>query len=164
MKSNKVGRAYLPFLGGFTLGVLLTCVGVVVGIRSMMVVRYESPKSFDETVAAVEQAIKDNGWVSPGTMNMNKSLAKHGVHFAPKVRLVQACKAPYAAKVLADARHMATMMPCRFAVYEGQDGKVHIAKLNTGLMGKLFGGTVAEIMGGKVAVDEEKILRSILGK
>ena len=67
-------------------------------------------------------------------------------------------------EVLTDARHMSTMMPCRFAIYEGKDGKVHIAKLNTGLLGKVFGGTVAEIMGGKVAVDEEKILRSILGK
>ena len=164
MKNNRRGRAYLTFLGGFVLGILITCVGVVAGMRSLMIVQYESPKSFDETVTAVERAIKANGWASPGTMNLNKSMAKHGVKFAPQVRLVQACNAPYAAKVLTDARHMSTMMPCRFAIYEGKDGKVHIAKLNTGLLGKVFGGTVAEVMGGKVAADEEKMLRSVLGK
>ena len=112
MNGNKSGKAYLPFLGGFALGVLLTSVGVVAGIRSFMIVQYESPKNFEETVKVVEQAIKDHGWASPGTMNLNKSLSKHGVHFGPKVRLVQLCKAPYAAEVLTDARHMATMMPC----------------------------------------------------
>jgi len=38
-------------------------------------------------------------------------------------------------------------MPCTLAVYEADDGKVYISKMNTGLMGKLFGGTVAEVVG-----------------
>jgi uncharacterized protein (DUF302 family) len=164
MKNRRSGRAYLPFLGGLALGVLLTGAGGIAAMRSLMIVEYESPLSFDATVSAMEQAVIKNGWSSPGTMNLNKSLAKHGVRFGPRVRLVQLCKAPYAAKVLEDAREMATMMPCRFAVYEGPGGKVRIAKLNTGLMGKLFGGTVAEVMGGKVAADEQKMLDAVLEK
>lgn len=162
--SHKKGKALLPFVGGLALGILLSGAGVIVGMRSLMIVEYESPMNFDETVQAVEKAVKDNGWASPGTMNLNKSLAKHGVLFKPKVRLVQLCKAPYAAKVLADARHLSTMMPCRFSIFEDKNGKVRIAKLNTGLMGKLMGGIVAEVMGGNVAADEEKILRAVLGK
>jgi uncharacterized protein (DUF302 family) len=160
---RKRGKALLPFIGGLALGVALTLAGTIVGMRSLMVLRYDSPRGFDETVRAVEQAARAQGWATPGTMNLNKSMAKHGVSFKPKVRLVRLCKAKYASKVLGESRHMATMMPCRIAVYETDDGRVRVAKLNTGLLGKLFGGVVAEIMGGKVAADEEKILRSVLG-
>jgi hypothetical protein len=49
-------------------------------------------------------------------------------------------------------------MPCSIGVYEGDDGRVYVAKMNTGLMGKMFGGNVAQVMGGAVAEDEAKIL------
>jgi uncharacterized protein (DUF302 family) len=162
MNAEKRGRALPAFVGGLALGVALALAGIVVGMRSLMVLHYDSPRGFDETVLAVESAAKAAGWATPGTMNLNKSMAKHGVNFKPRVRLVRLCKAPYAAKVLGGARHMATMMPCRIAVYETDEGKVKIAKLNTGLLGKVFGGVVAEIMGGKVAADEEKILATVL--
>jgi len=39
---------------------------------------------------------------------------------------------------------------------------VYLSKMNTGLMGTMFGGTVAEVMGGPVAADEKAILASVL--
>ena len=41
-------------------------------------------------------------------------MAKHGVEFKPRVKLVKLCKAEYAQSVLASDRHISTMMPCTF--------------------------------------------------
>jgi hypothetical protein len=38
------------------------------------------------------------------------------------------------------------MMPCRVSVYPTTDGQVIISRVNTGLVSKLFGGPVAEVM------------------
>ena len=110
----------------------------------------------------LQRAIKDAGWVSPGVRNMNKSMAKQGVSFDKQVRLVKMCKAEHAKSVLATDRHVATLMPCVIAVYEGNDGKVYVSSMNMGLMGKMFGGNIAKVMGGAVADKERKILSSVI--
>ena len=35
------------------------------------------------------------------------------------------------------------MMPCTISVYEKSDGKTYIGSMNAGLLGRVFGGTVA---------------------
>ena len=55
---------------------------------------------------------------------------------------------------------VSTLMPCAFGVYE-TGGRVHVTGLNTGLMGKLMGGNVARVMGGRVGPDEKKILECL---
>ena len=63
---------------------------------------------------------------------------------------------------MATDRYISVMMPCTFAVWQGDDQKVYISRMNMGLMAKLFGGNIARVMGGKVAEDEKKILAGIL--
>ena len=43
------------------------------------------------------------------------------------------------------------------------NGRSWKGKMNTELMGKLFGGNIAEVMGNKVARDEVAILAALLG-
>jgi uncharacterized protein (DUF302 family) len=50
---------------------------------------------------------------------------------------------------------MSVFMPCTISVYEKSDGKASIGTVNAGLLGRMFGGTVAEIMGKKVAADQK---------
>jgi uncharacterized protein (DUF302 family) len=52
-------------------------------------------------------------------------------------------------------------LPCKVAVYEEDDGSVKLARMNIGLMAKVFGGKVGEIMGGRVAREEHDILRKV---
>ncbi len=52
-------------------------------------------------------------------------------------------------------------MPLAWGVYEGEDSKIYISRLNVGLMGKMFGGNIAKVMGGAVASEEKTILRDI---
>ena len=82
--------------------------------------------------------------------------------FKPRVKVIDICKADYAVKVLRDSRHVACLMPCTLAVYETDNGGVSISKMNTGVMGKVFGGTISEIMGDKVTKDIDQILKPII--
>jgi hypothetical protein len=50
------------------------------------------------------------------------------------------------------------MMPCTISVYEKQDGKVYIAHVNAGLMGRLFGGTISEVMGGPLSDEQNQFV------
>ena len=45
---------------------------------------------------------------------------------------------------------------------EGDDGRVYVAKMNIGLMGTVFGGTVADVMAGSVSRDEARMLDGIV--
>ena len=106
----------------------------------------------------------DHGWFVSGgePIDMNKSMAKHGVIFKPRVKLVKLCKAEYAKSVLTTDRHISCMMPCTMAVWEADDGKVYLSEMNMSLMAKMFGGNVAKVMGGNVVKEEEKMLEGLL--
>lgn len=163
-KTKKSGRK--PFVvGGLVGGVAgaLLCGLVVVGaMPKMMIVTRESRLGFDETVAALEEAIPAHGWVVSTVSDMNQSMAKHGVEFVPRVKLVKLCKPEYAKSVLTTDRHVSTLMPCTMAVWEGDDGKVYLSKMNMSLMARMFGGNIAKVMGGSVARDEHAILVDIV--
>jgi len=162
-KQKKTHRfALLYVLVGLVAGAALTGAAVVTAMPKMMIVTQESRLGFDETVAALEQAIPEQGWVVSTVADMNKSMAKHGVAFEPRVKLVKLCKPEYAKSVLTTDRHVSTLMPCTLAVWEGDDGKVYLSKMNMPLMAKMFGGNIAKVMGHSVARDERTILSGIV--
>jgi uncharacterized protein (DUF302 family) len=130
----------------------------------MMIITERSTLGFDETVAALEDGVTARGWSLPGTMDMNQSLAKHGQTLAKRVKVIKLCKADYAKDVLTTDTHVACLMPCSIAVWEGDGDQVYVSKMNTGLMGKMFGGNIAKVMGGRVARDEEVIMATVLEK
>ena len=152
----------LALILAFLAGAIATTLVFISVARSQMIQVARSPLSFDETVSALEDgAMAAEGWSSPGTRDMNAMMAKHGVDFQPRVKLVEMCKAPYAAEVLKDDRKIATLMPCAVAVYEDDRGQVWYSKMNVGLMARIFGGTVGRVMGLGVAKEEKQILASL---
>lgn len=157
-------RFFLTGMAGFVAGLIVMGALVYAVMPDMMIKTYQSPAGVEETVKTLNQAIEEEGWSSPGTMNMNKSMAKHGVEFEPKVRVVQLCHPDYASSVLQTDRYVASLMPCAFAVWEGEDGNTYVSKMNTGLMGKIFGGNIARVMGGHVAEDEHTMLKKVLNQ
>jgi uncharacterized protein (DUF302 family) len=151
------------FVLGTATGAILTVVAVVAFMRTKMIQVLTSPLGFQETLEALERGLqKAESWSSPGKRDLNAMMRKHGVEFSPRVTLFELCKAPYAREVLQDDRRMATLMPCALAVYEDDDGRVRISKMNTGLLGRFFGGTVGRIMGGLVSKEEKTILGAVL--
>jgi hypothetical protein len=49
-------------------------------------------------------------------------------------------------------------MPIEIGIYEDKSGRVYVSELNVGLLGKMFGGTIAEVMG-----DAGKDIKDIIG-
>jgi len=149
---------------GLAVGVLLSVISIFLMMPSMMIVTQQCRLGLDETVSALEKSIVENGWVISTITDMNKSMAKHGVEFTPRVKLIKLCKPEYAKSVLETDRHISTIMPCTFSVWQGDDGKTYLSKMNMELMAKMFGGNVARVMGGDVAEEEEKMLEGLLKK
>jgi len=162
-----VSSKWVPRIG-------LLLVGFVAGAAAVALIGWQAMPSMmlnvhqsrygtvDETCEALRKGIEANGWSCPAVRDMNKSMAVHGVTFARPVRIVELCKAEYAERVLATNPEVSTLMPCAWGVYEGPDGKVYVSGMNMGLMGKMFGGTIAEVMGTDVAADEARILHDVV--
>jgi len=155
-------RVMIMFLAGIIAGAFLSGAILVTAMPSMMIITKESRLPFDETVESLKKRIKEKGWSVSSVIDLNKSLAKHNVSFSPRITQIKLCRPEYAESVLTTDRHVSTMMPCTFSVWEGADGKIYLSKMNMGLMGKMFVGNIAKVMGGRVAKDEKVILAGLL--
>ena len=66
-----------------------------------------------------------------------------------KVKIVALCNPHYANRILSNDKDkvVTTMMPLGIGVYETRDGSVFMSEMNVGLVGMMFGGAIAEVMG-----------------
>ena len=137
---------------GIVIGAVITSVAGWLIMPTQMIKEQQSPMGFEETVAHLEKNVANGGWKVSAIMRLDKSLAKEGKTVLPGASF-KICKPDYGEKVLKDddARFLSVMMPCSIAVYEKTDGKTYISTMNAGLMGRMFGGTAAEVMAGPVA-------------
>ena len=144
---------------GIVGGVLVTGITAASVMPKMMLHEKESPLGYAKTIQQLEEAITNGGWIISRKMDMQKSIAKYGKTIPP-VTLLKICQADYAEKILNtdEAMYVSVMMPCSIAIYQKSDGNTYVSTMNTGLMGKLFGGVVADVMAGPVTEDEEKFM------
>lgn len=149
---------------GFLAGILVVAGAGYVMMPHMMFNETVSPFGFEETIARIQHNIQDNpelqanGWSLSGLRNPAKAVQEHGGNVLP-VMMIEACSTKYSGPILKEdtVRFLSILMPCKISVYKKQDGKVYIGTMNAGLMGKMFGPLVGEIMG-KVALDQKKFL------
>jgi len=150
---------------GVVVGVLVAATAMISMMRTRMVTAMRSPRSFEETCAAVERVVPSvEGWGFPSDpLDMHAKLSAKG--FAPgnlrRARSYFVCKPAFAQKVLQSRPEMSAIMPCSWSVYELTDGSVYLAKMNIGMMARMFSGTVGATMG-LVARDEQRFLAEIL--
>lgn len=150
----------VKFIGGLITGVVLTG-GLAWGMAgSLMFNERESPFDMEETVARIQHNIQQtgNGWVLSGLRNPARAVQADGGNTLP-VMMVEACSTKYSKPILNDdaTRMLSILMPCKISVYKKNDGKVYVGTMNAGLMGRMFGPMVGEVMG-KVAEDQQKFL------
>ncbi len=160
--SGKWKPSIIVMLVGLVTGTGLMALSGCQSMSRRMVTVHESKyQDVDRTCEALRAAIEAQGFTCKGVLNLNQSMAKHGVHLDRQVRVVQFGRAKYAHDMLADTPEVSAFMPCAFGVYEGDDGKVHISGMNRALMAQMFGGTVADVMGKRVARDEAAIFKAL---
>ena len=156
-------------------GVMFLVFGIVIGILSTVAVGWNvlpnmmldvkpSELPFAATVTAVQVGAKENGWLVPKVYDLQKSLKKAG-HEISRAKVISICQPDHAFKLLSDddSKIVTAMMPFRIGIFEVEDGGVYVAKMNTGMMSKMFGGRIESVMG-EVAVEEQAILRGIVGE
>ncbi len=156
--------SFLAWLGiGFVLGAaVLGAVLWRIAPRLMLSER-RSPLGLDETVSRIEEAAKAAGWNVQSVLPLEESVKKQGGPEVRPVRLVNLCKGEYSGKILAEdgARLVSVMMPCTISVYQKSDGTVWMGSMNPGLLGRMFGGVVSEVMAGPVAREQARFLASV---
>lgn len=115
---------------------------------SIMLIKARSNRSYIDTITALGEALKaEQDWIVKAENDYQQSTA----NFAPieRVGSLNICNPRYASKILAnDAnRGVTAFMPLAIGVYENKQGQVCVSRLNVGLLGMMFGGTIAEVMG-----------------
>ena len=147
-------------IGGFIAGMLVVAVLGYNFMGSLMFREIPSPFGVEETVARIQQNIQStgNGWTLSGLRNPGKAVEADGGNTLP-VMMLEACSTRYSGPILKDdsVRFLSILMPCKISVYKKNDGATYIGMMNAGLMGKMFGPLVGDIMG-KVAQDQQSFL------
>ena len=134
--------------GWILVGMFLMGLIVWFTIPSLMLIRHKSSRGYDETVAALSEALEQKqGWHVLTVNDFQKSTADFVA--MERVGSLNICNPRYASKILAnDAdRGVTAIMPLAIGVYEDKQGQMYISQLNVALLGMMFGGTIADVMG-----------------
>lgn len=135
----------------FLLGALVGAAAVVLMLwrqaPSRMLNTNVSRFGFDETVRALITATEAAGWKVQTVHPIAEIIAEKG-HTVRPATVIEICRADLAGRILADdaGRRVTALMPCRVAVQEDAAGRVHVSRMNSGLLSRLFGGVVQTVM------------------
>ncbi|VGO14492.1 hypothetical protein PDESU_03054 [Pontiella desulfatans] len=148
------------FVYGAVFGIAVGLVAAALTMPKLMLKEAASPLGYEETIEHIQKKVTDGGWKVSALMRLDKSLAKEGKDVLP-VASFKICQPDHAEQILRDddARFLSVMMPCSIGVYEKADGKTYISTMNSGLMGRLFGGTAQQVMGGAVADETAEFVK-----
>lgn len=145
---------------GSALGIATTLTFAWSLAGSMMFEERESPFAVEETVARIQHNIEaaGNGWELAGLRYPARPVEATGGNALP-VMLIEACSTNYSGPILKNdrVRFLSLLMPCKIGVYKKSDGKTYIGIMNVGLLSRLFGTSVGDIMG-QVVKDQESFL------
>jgi len=144
---------------------MATMAGLIFFIMpKIMFITRKSRYNFSETIEKLEKSIIKNKWGHRGTWFIHNDFKKKQIEFNTRIANINFCNAVYASEILRQQknRFVASLMPCALSVWKNDRGKVFITKMNTGLMGYLFGGTIAKIMTVPVSKEEKQILKDVV--
>ncbi len=151
-------------LSGLIMGVVIAFALIYNIAPSMMLLESESKFGFEETSEKFVKSIEDNHWSIIKVHDLQKSMTKHG-HTVMPVKVFEFCHPDLAKRILetSEDRIVASMMPCRIAIYEKEDGKTYISRMNSGMMAKMMSNLIDDVMG-DATTQSEKIMSVIIKK
>ncbi len=144
---------------GVFIGIIITAIIGWKMMPGMMLTEHQSPYDITTTVEKIVENVHNAGWKVLEVTPIHKAIADGtGVERRP-VYLIQLCQPDYARRILEQDHSLviSSMMPCIISVYEKANGKTYISTRNVKLLGGMFGGDIAEVMG-EVHYYEQKFL------
>ena len=139
---------FLQAIGWMLIGMVLMGLIVWFAMPKMMLVTHRSRRSYAETLAALNEAVKGKAdWKVLAVNDYQQATAPFAS--LEHVGSVNVCNPRYASTILsADSnRIVSAFMPLAVGVYEDRKGQVYVTEMNVGLMGRMFGGVIAKVMG-----------------
>lgn len=115
---------------------------------SIMLIKVRSKLSYHDTISALSENLgKKQDW-KVLTVN-NYKISTEAFVTLDQTASINICNPRYASRILADHkdRGVTAFMPLSIGVYEDSKGQVFVSRLNIGLLGKMFGGTISKVMG-----------------
>jgi uncharacterized protein (DUF302 family) len=149
-------------VASFLAGALVMGALVWTQAPSLMMLQDESPYGYEETVAVFREAAAGAGWSILNYTDMQAVVARHGAD-VPGVTVFDLCSSKYSIEILErdDERIVTPMMPCRVSVYETSDGTTYVARMNSGLVARMFGGLINDVMQ-KASAETEAFIRTVV--
>jgi uncharacterized protein (DUF302 family) len=113
-----------------------------------MFIENQSRLPYEMTLETLAASIQAGGWKVLISHDLKAILDGKGYNVLP-VTVMEMCNPRHSSRLLAgdDDRNMASLMPCRVAVYEKSDGKTYVSRMNAGMFAGMLGGLVEEVMG-----------------
>jgi uncharacterized protein (DUF302 family) len=128
---------------------------------SLMLIKLKSKLTYDETISVLsENLMKKQDWKVLAVNDYKKSTEAFVT--LERIGSVNICNPRYASNILTDDKNrgVTAFMPLGLGVYEDKKGQVYVSKLNIGLLGKMFGGTISEVMG-TAGIDINEVINSV---
>jgi uncharacterized protein (DUF302 family) len=129
---------------------------------SRLFIEDKSPKGLVPTVDAFRDAVSAGGWSILNVTNIAGLLSERGFTLHP-VLIFDACSGKFSSELLKndETRFVASMIPCRVAIYQTSAGQVVISRMNSVAMADLVGGEAGTIIK-KSGAEMEQIVQATL--
>jgi uncharacterized protein (DUF302 family) len=143
--------------------------GIVIGLLiafvispSLMFRENSYSKDFDTTVSKLQNEIEERGWKTPVVHDLQATMEKFGKE-VKSVKILEICHPDFSYEILSrnEERIVSSMMPCRIAVYEKDDGSVWISRMNSGFLAKPMSPVIRKTMS-RAAASVEEIIAEVI--
>jgi uncharacterized protein (DUF302 family) len=154
----------LLLVGGALIGMVIMGVVVWITMPSLMLIKHPSKLGYDEALAILNDSLqKKQDWRLVKINDYQESTANFGA--MERVCSVNVGNLRYASEILKDDanRGVTAFMPLAIGVYEDKKGQVFVSHLNVGLIGMMFGGTIAKVMN-MAGKDIKEVVASMVTK
>ncbi len=147
---------------GLIAGILIGWLVMFLAAPSLMFKESSAIADFETTVAKIEEQAVEKGWKIPAVHDLQATMKKFGKDVR-SVKVFEICHPDHSYKILSqnEERIVSSMMPCRIAVYEKEDGSVWISRMNSGVVAKPMTRVVRKTMSA-AASDVEEIIADVL--
>lgn len=120
-----------------------------------------SKLSFDATVAALLEQTGKRGWAPAQVHDVQAAMKKAGAVDAKRMKSLATCPAQANERLAKASAGKLPPLPCRYTVFEGQDGKVFVVRMNTPILAKTLQGGAAKVML-DIDAEEEALFKGIV--
>jgi uncharacterized protein (DUF302 family) len=130
-------------------------------VMSVMFDLRKSKLGFEETINVIKSGAEKRGWKVGAVDDMQTAMREAGAKDAKRMKVIHLCPAGANEKVAKAGGGKTPALPCRATVFDGQDGKLYVVRMNLTNLAKTLPGDLAKAMA-EVGAEEEALYKNIL--